>query len=78
MTGEHLDRFLNDKWTEESELMFENRQKFYLLADATTIPQLVLLSTMRSHCRKRRVDHNENELILPVDGEHTEKRRRQN
>lgn len=56
MEGEQLDQLLDMKWREESEVMTHNRHRFCSLADATTVPRLVL-ATIKSFCRKRNADH---------------------
>ena len=59
MEGEQLDRLLDVKWREESELMTNNRHHFCSMADATIVPRMVL-ATIGSYCRKR---HAEDALV---------------
>lgn len=55
--AEQLNVFLGDKWREKTEQMANSRERFQSLADATTVPQLIL-STIQSYFRKRQPERS--------------------
>lgn len=60
--AEQLNLFLGDKWHEETNMMANNRERFKILADATTVPQLIL-STIQSYFRKRQPERTAADAI---------------
>ena len=62
MEAQQLNNFLGEKWREETKMMGDNRERFRTLADATTVPQLIL-STIQSYFRKRQPERTAADVV---------------